>query len=68
MMHTANTTVKTVLVLAMLALIPATDARAEIVTRAIEYTHDGVTLEGFLAYDDSNDGGRACLSSTNGGV
>jgi dienelactone hydrolase len=33
-------------------------ARAEIVTRSIEYTHDGVTLEGYLAYDDSIDGAR----------
>jgi dienelactone hydrolase len=36
----------------------AVSATAEIVTRSIEYEHDGVTLEGYLAYDDSIEGRR----------
>lgn len=31
----------------------ATTTQAEIVTRSVEYNHDGVTLEGYLAYDES---------------
>jgi dienelactone hydrolase len=38
---------------ACVALWP-TSADAKIVTRTVEYTHDGVVLEGFLAYDDAS--------------
>jgi len=33
-------------------------ANADIVSRNVEYTHNGVTLEGYLAYDESLDGPR----------
>lgn len=35
------------------ALIMTTTAHAAVKTERIEYTHDGVTLEGVLAYDDA---------------
>lgn len=38
---------------ACLALWPAF-AEAKIVTRTVDYTHDGVVLEGYLAYDDAS--------------
>lgn len=31
-------------------------AQAEIVTRAVDYTHDGLSLQGYLAYDDAISG------------
>jgi dienelactone hydrolase len=36
----------------------AATADAKIVTRTVEYRHDGTTLEGFLAYDDATDAVR----------
>lgn len=39
-------------------LIAATMAQAEIVTKAVEYKHDDVLLEGYLAYDDAREGKR----------
>lgn len=33
-------------------------ATGEIITRTVEYTHDGQTLRGFLAYDDAMEGER----------
>jgi dienelactone hydrolase len=42
----------TVLATACLALSPLL-AHAKVVTRTVEYTHDGVVLEGYLAYDDA---------------
>ncbi len=40
-----------------LALTPSF-ADAKIVTKVVEYTHDGVVLEGYLAYDDAAAGKR----------
>lgn len=36
----------------------AAPAEAKVVTRTVEYEHDGTTLEGFLAYDDAVTGER----------
>ncbi len=36
-------------------LLVSSIAHAKIVTEAIAYEHDGVTLQGYLAYDDSTD-------------
>lgn len=35
----------------------AVSARAKIVTRAVDYSHNGVELEGYLAYDDAKTSG-----------
>ncbi|GAB4518766.1 MAG: dienelactone hydrolase family protein [Phycisphaerales bacterium] len=40
---------------ATVLLICVASARAEIVTKAITYEHNGVTLEGYIAYDDATD-------------
>lgn len=40
-------------VLAAMTLTAAVPANAAIVTRTITYEHDGVTFEGYLAYDDA---------------
>jgi dienelactone hydrolase len=40
--------------LIFILLLFAANASAGIVTKTVEYTHDGVKLEGFLAYDDSS--------------
>jgi dienelactone hydrolase len=47
-------------VLALLTgmLLLMTSARAEIITKELAYTHDGVQLKGFLAYDDAAAGQR----------
>jgi dienelactone hydrolase len=37
---------------ALALALAAASARASVVTRAIDYDHDGVKLEGYLAYDD----------------
>jgi len=39
-------------------LMMATSVFAEIVTKDVEYAHEGTVLEGFLAYDDTMDGKR----------
>jgi dienelactone hydrolase len=46
------------LVLAGLMTFGATAGRAAVVHRAVDYTHDGVALEGYLAYDDAVQGKR----------
>ncbi len=46
-----------ILALACLAVTPPI-AHAKVVTRSVEYTHDGVVLEGYLAYDDATAGKR----------
>lgn len=48
---------KTILTFALL-LFTAIPALAAIVTEAVDYDHDGVPLEGFLAYDDAVSGKR----------
>ena len=40
-------------VAALLALLVAAPLSAEVVTEAVPYEHDGVQLEGYLAYDDA---------------
>ncbi len=40
-------------VAALLALLVAAPLSAEVVTKAVPYEHDGVQLEGYLAYDDA---------------
>ena len=49
-----------VMVLAVAAVLSlvAGGARAEVVTRTIEYTHGGTTFKGYLAYDDAAEGKR----------
>jgi dienelactone hydrolase len=42
----------------LLSLLGTTALRAAVQTREIEYKHDGKTLLGFLAYDDSAKGNR----------
>jgi len=39
-------------------LICCSAARAEVVTKSIDYTHGGVQLQGYLAYDDAIEGKR----------
>jgi dienelactone hydrolase len=39
-------------------ILLASATRAEVVTSTVEYEHDGVTLEGYLAYDSSMEGER----------
>ncbi|MEZ4647722.1 MAG: dienelactone hydrolase family protein [Candidatus Eisenbacteria bacterium] len=43
---------------ALLASSAVDSAEAAVVTRTIEYEHEGTTLEGFLAYDDAVTGSR----------
>ena len=45
------------LLLLLLASLVAVSAEAKIVTRDVAYEHDGVKLEGYLAYDDALTGG-----------
>jgi dienelactone hydrolase len=40
-------------VLIIVCLVVAMSAQAKLVTRAVAYQHDGVKLEGYLAYDDA---------------
>ena len=50
------------LLLALLFVAASVSARARLITRAVPYIHDGVQLEGYLAYDDafpSSSHGRA---------
>jgi len=44
--------------LLVLSILAGGFARAEIVTRTVTYEHDGVTLEGYLAWDDAATGRR----------
>lgn len=48
------------LVLAALALAPA--ASAKVVEQAVDYTHDGVALQGFLAFDDATTAPRPAVA------
>jgi len=50
--HTFSRTMKTPTLL-FLSLVLAVAAQAKITTRAVAYEHDGVRLEGWLAYDDA---------------
>lgn len=43
---------------AAMCLGPSAPAAAKVITRTVEYTEDGTTLEGFLAYDDAVTGKR----------
>lgn len=55
-------TFATVLLSAVVGILAMTTAaRAAIKTEVIEYTHGGVTLEGFLAYDDALPGKRPAV-------
>ena len=45
----------------LLALASVVAARAEIVSKTVEYTARGVTLKGFLAYDDAFKGKRPAV-------
>jgi dienelactone hydrolase len=45
--------------LSMVALVPS--VHAKIVTQAVPYQHEGVELEGFLAYDDAVEGKRPAV-------
>ena len=49
---------RTALAALSLVLVMVSSAAAKIVTKAIEYTHNGVKLEGFYAYDDTVTGPR----------
>jgi dienelactone hydrolase len=44
------------LIVFLATLILAGTAQAKVVTQPVAYTHDGVSLEGFLAYDDAGSG------------
>jgi dienelactone hydrolase len=48
------------LILAALALAPA--ASAKVMEQAVDYTHDGVALQGFLAFDDATPGPRPAVA------
>ncbi len=48
------------LLLASLALAPA--ARAKVVEQAVDYTHEGVALRGWLAFDDASAGPRPAVA------
>ena len=49
---------RTTLAALSLLLVMVSSAAATIVTKAIEYTHNGVKLEGYYAYDDAVTGPR----------
>ncbi len=49
---------RTTLAALSLVLVMVSSAAAKIVTKTIEYTHNGVKLEGFYAYDDAITGSR----------
>ena len=49
-----------ILIALMLAGSTST-VQAEVITKTISYQHDGVNLEGFLAYDDSIKGKRPAV-------
>ena len=49
---------RTTLAALSLVLVMVSSAAAKVVTRTIEYTHNGVKLEGFFAYDDAVTGSR----------
>jgi dienelactone hydrolase len=44
-----------------LSLLAAASASAALVEKSVEYTHDGVTLEGFHVYDDAVSGKRPAV-------
>lgn len=46
------------LLTALIGMLLTTPAMAKIVTKTVEYTHEGVTFRGYLAYDDSIQGRR----------
>ena len=46
-----NRTVQIALI--SIVILLAANASAGIITKTVEYTHEGVTLEGYLAYDDT---------------
>lgn len=50
-----NLHVQTRAMMALMVLLCAGSAAAEVETKTIEYEHDGVTLEGYLAWDASSD-------------
>src|SRR5262245_4840688 len=49
---------KHVLLATMAVLLAGATARAEVKTKTVTYTHDGVTLKGYLAWDDAIKGKR----------
>ncbi len=51
-------TIISIAVALTLLFVSAAPAWADIVTRTVEYEHDGTVLEGFVAYDDSIKGKR----------
>ena len=48
---------KKILIIIFAVFIPVS-ANAEVVSKSVQYTHEGTVLEGFLAYDDSIKGKR----------
>lgn len=57
-MSTRSTALLLTLAAILLAILAA-PARAEVRTQTIDYTHDGVALQGYLAWDDSAETPRA---------
>ena len=49
------------ILIALMLAGPASTVQAEVMTKTISYQHDGVNLEGFLAYDDSIKGKRPAV-------
>src|SRR5262249_50292633 len=49
---------RNVLLGAIVITLAASVARAEVKTKTVTYTHDGITLKGYLAWDDSIKGKR----------
>jgi len=49
---------KTITMLAVLGLLGCGAAQAEVVNKVITFEHDGVVLEGYLAWDDALEGPR----------
>jgi len=52
---------KTALLAVSLLLVAAPIARAEVKTKTVNYTHDGVSMVGYLAWDDAAKGKRPAV-------
>jgi dienelactone hydrolase len=50
-----------VLSVALVMMMCVTAAHAKVLTKAVPYQHDGVELEGYLAYDDAVEGKRPAV-------
>jgi len=49
---------KILIVAAGMAWLCSVAAEAKVVTKTVQYTHEGATLQGYLAYDDASQGAR----------